>query len=309
MRKVLRNNETDYESYRMEGGESVYLQSGDRICLGEKIYVLNKKGDRERAHYHTLTVMTDEIDLNNGGDAQDWEVDVDTKKSLMRVLGEEYYSLDERNVVYKYQLKKCTFEVQFKGNEIPPRREKNIAAESAVVLPFKKGGFSAIYKMTGRDLKEYAFKCPMNGSSDDTEKEMRVLAKLAGVPFVVFPIKFVNFRQKSTIMIVMPFAKYGDLQEQLKLREKGFGIFSESSSEFDLSSLYLDIILQVAIALEYAHEKKIAHCDLKPANIFIGDWNKESNTCNICIGDFNSSENYGDDGYSKASGSTPGWRY
>lgn len=56
--------------------------------------------------------------------------------------------------------------------------------------------------------------------------------------------------------------------------------------------LFKEIIVHIAEALKYLHEKKIAHCDIKPANILLTEGNDNQITAKL--GDFGLARHYGD---------------
>lgn len=49
-------------------------------------------------------------------------------------------------------------------------------------------------------------------------------------------------------------------------------LFEDSTAEFDQLRKYLEILIDVCHALEYAHSQNVIHRDLKPQNIMVGDY-------------------------------------
>ena len=299
-----------FDKYRMDAAESVYLQTGDLIHLGMRLKF--SEGDKvSYQRYHCLKVLTEPHELVNSSDIRDWTLTIDTVNKLQKRYRLSAYSFDTNLPIYQYQKASSKFEVQFKDNVIP--EDKKERSKIHMYLPFEKGGYSTLYKLKNKfdQEKEYALKCPLTRSGlRDTEVEMKQLARLGGAPHVVYPIRFVNYVEKSTVLLMMPYAQYRDLHkflEELFISEPGTLPVTKDNEKLPI--IFFDIILQVAIALQYAHEKNIAHCDLKPKNILVEKWDDRKKLFNVCISDFNSSKSYGNDGLSMASGSTPHWRY
>ena len=313
IKRKAESDSENFDTYCMDAAESVYLQTGDLIHIG----IGNESfegGEVTKERYYSLKVMTEPHRLVNSSDIQDWTLTTDALRNIERSLG-KFYSFDNTNCpIYQYQEMSTSrkFEVQFKHDMIPENRIHRERFNIHMYLPFEKGGYSALYKFKNNfdREKKYALKCPLSRSGKkDTEVEMKQLARLGGAPHVVYPIRFVDFK-KTTPLLLMPYAHYRDLD---KFLEEIFTNKSETlpvtNDNPNLPTIFFDIILQVAIALQYAHEKHIAHCDLKPKNILIENWDPRRKLFNVCVSDFNSSKSYGDDGLLMASGSTSHWRY
>lgn len=87
------------------------------------------------------------------------------------------------------------------------------------------------------------------------QKESEVLRRLQHKHIVQY-IDVEERRPTSPTMIIMEYYPLGDLSRQHK---------NEPFSEYEI----IDIIAQTASALEYLHEKKVTHRDLKPQNILV----------------------------------------
>ncbi|KAL4505404.1 hypothetical protein ABPG72_002466 [Tetrahymena utriculariae] len=104
-----------------------------------------------------------------------------------------------------------------------------------------------------------------------SQKEYIILKKLIHPNIIKFK-EARNCIQKHMIQIVMEYAEGGDLHQKIQ-RQKNIGkLFSEEK--------VLDWFIQICLALEHLHTKKIIHRDIKPKNIFLTQQN-----C-IKLGDF-----------------------
>ena len=91
------------------------------------------------------------------------------------------------------------------------------------------------------------------------------------------------------ILIVMEYADGGDLYKQIKARQQGMRYFREHEILF--------IFLQLCLALDHIHSKRMMHRDLKTANVLL------TATGLVKLGDFGFSRQY-DDSLSNPVGST-----
>lgn len=91
------------------------------------------------------------------------------------------------------------------------------------------------------------------------------------------------------ILIVMEYADGGDLYKQIKARQAGMKYFKEHEILF--------IFLQLCLALDHIHQKRMMHRDLKTANVLL------TATGLVKLGDFGFSRQY-EDSLSNPVGST-----
>lgn len=85
---------------------------------------------------------------------------------------------------------------------------------------------------------------------------------------------------EGTLLIVMEFADGGDLYKQIKARQATQRYFKEHEILF--------IFVQLCLALEHIHSKKMMHRDLKTANVLL------TSTGLVKLGDFGFSRQYED---------------
>lgn len=95
--------------------------------------------------------------------------------------------------------------------------------------------------------------------------------------------------KEGMLLIVMEFADGGDLYKQIKARQPAMKYFREHEILF--------IFLQLCLALEHIHSKKMMHRDLKTANVLL------TTTGLVKLGDFGFSRQY-EDSLSNPVGST-----
>lgn len=68
-----------------------------------------------------------------------------------------------------------------------------------------------------------------------------------------------SFQDKNVLYIIMEYVDGGDLAQ--KIKNRGTKPFAEEE--------ILHIFMQLTVALDYIHEKKIVHRDIKPQNVFL----------------------------------------
>jgi len=94
------------------------------------------------------------------------------------------------------------------------------------------------------------------------EKEMDVLKKFTHPHVVKY---YDSFQTPDLTCIVMEYCGAGALSDMIEERQKqGLGGYPESEA--------LDIFVQLVMAVEHVHARKVLHRDLKPANIFVSDF-------------------------------------
>ncbi len=110
-----------------------------------------------------------------------------------------------------------------------------------------------------------------DGGVGDFITEAKVTAQLDH-PSII-PIYAIGKNREGNLQLAMKLINGKTLREHLKniclnYRMRGIGAFDERASLYKR----LEIFLHVCDALEYAHHRKIMHCDLKPENVMIGEY-------------------------------------
>ena len=134
-----------------------------------------------------------------------------------------------------------------------------------------KGNFGEVFLVKSKvENKKYALKeIPIKNQNEDLINEGEHLKELDHPNLVLY--KSVFFAN-DILNVMMEYAKNGDLNNEL-LRHK------EQNKYFEENQL-LNWLTQICFSLQYIHEKKIVHSDIKPSNIFLTKKN------NIKLGDF-----------------------
>ena len=134
-----------------------------------------------------------------------------------------------------------------------------------------KGNFGEVFLVKSKvENKKYALKeIPIKNQNEDLINEGEHLKELDHPNLVLY--KSVFFAN-DILNVMMEYAKNGDLNNEL-LRHK------EQNKYFEENQL-LNWLTQICFSLQYIHEKKIVHSDIKPSNIFLTKKNS------IKLGDF-----------------------
>ena len=93
----------------------------------------------------------------------------------------------------------------------------------------------------------------------EAKNECKVLTELAGGHYIVRVVE--HFVELERLWIVMDFADGGDLAMRIEAQKKAGTPFSET--------VIVDWVVQLALALRHAHDRKVLHRDLKPQNVFL----------------------------------------
>ena len=127
-----------------------------------------------------------------------------------------------------------------------------------------------IYAMNSIKLVQLSDKDKENSLND-----IRILASLSHKNIIGYKDAFYDDNSK-TLNIVMEFANDGDISSKIKKKLKAKSHFEEN--------IIWEYLIQILEGLNYLHEKKIIHRDLKSANIFL------MNDNTVKIGDLNVSK-------------------
>ncbi len=129
-----------------------------------------------------------------------------------------------------------------------------------------KGAFGSVYLVKRNiDGQEYAMKRVKIIQLDEKEKEnalneIRILASLNHKNIIGYNEAFFD-EITRTLNIVMEYADDGDLSKKIKYNLKNGLIFRED--------VIWDYLIQILEGINYLHENKIMHRDLKSANLFL----------------------------------------
>ncbi|ETO85485.1 NEK protein kinase [Phytophthora nicotianae P1976] len=111
------------------------------------------------------------------------------------------------------------------------------------------------------DRKLFAAKIP-HGEDNAARQAARQEAQLLMTLQHVNIIQFVELVDKdSQLALVMEYASGGDLEAFLRWQQESVGRLSESA--------IMRIFIQIVLALQYLHEHRVMHRDLKPKNILL----------------------------------------
>ena len=135
-----------------------------------------------------------------------------------------------------------------------------------------KGNFGEVFLVKSKvEKKKYALKVISikNQNEDLIMNEVHFLTELDHPNLITYKSIFIS---KSILNVLMEYAKNGDLNNELFKHKEQNKYFEENQ--------LLNWIMQICLSLQYIHEKKIIHGDIKPSNIFLTKKN------NIKLGDF-----------------------
>lgn len=133
------------------------------------------------------------------------------------------------------------------------------AKELEIIEPLGEGGMGRVYRAYDPTMDRYVALKVLKSNVPDAERrrffrEARIAA---------------NFSHPNLVR-VLEVGKSGDMQwlamEYLRGRDVGDAIATRKMLSF---RVLVDVFSQALDALHYIHARKIAHCDIKPENIFI----------------------------------------
>lgn len=93
---------------------------------------------------------------------------------------------------------------------------------------------------------------------DEAFSEISLLSSLSHQNIVTYITSFV---EDNSLHLVTAFCNGGDLAEMIKTRRLTWNLMEEDD--------VLDIFIQVAMAVDYCHSRRVMHRDLKTSNVFI----------------------------------------
>jgi serine/threonine protein kinase len=132
-----------------------------------------------------------------------------------------------------------------------------------IIRRIGKGGFGVVYLADDTQLgRQVALKAPRSDrfqSAAERESfinEARTVARLGAHPNIVAMYDFLF--KESRVYVVQEYVQGEDLRKRLKLQPGGFEAVSA-----------VDILIQIARAMAFAHESGVYHRDIKPENILI----------------------------------------
>jgi serine/threonine-protein kinase len=147
----------------------------------------------------------------------------------------------------------------FAGGPLPPGAEVVQYKKFEVVEQLGEGGMGAVYKAYDPSMDRYiALKVLKPNVPESERRKFHREAVIAA-----------NFSHPNLVR-VLEVGSSGDFQwlamEYLRGRDIGDVIANRKQLSF---RLVVDMFAQVLDALHYAHTRAIAHCDIKPENIFV----------------------------------------
>ena len=134
-----------------------------------------------------------------------------------------------------------------------------------IVKLLGEGSFGKAYlAKCDKEDKKYVIKQVMMDGMTDQEKretfnEAVILKKLDHPNIIKFKEVFIQRKPNEALNIVTEFADGGDLSQKIE---------QQKNKPFPESQI-LDYIIQICLALQHIHKKKIIHRDLKSGNVFL----------------------------------------
>lgn len=142
---------------------------------------------------------------------------------------------------------------------------------------YKPGVSGKVFLVTGTDGDFYMIKeinCRGKKSLQEVKTEVELLKTLKHGYIVSYKDSFED-KESGFFYIVMEFCADGDLSKRMQ---------TQKEETFFEEEQILDWLVQICLALQYIHEKKVLHRDIKPQNVFLTEEGY------INIGDFGCSK-------------------
>ncbi len=158
---------------------------------------------------------------------------------------------------------------------------KEITENFSVDAPFATGGQGLISKGRDQTLKRMvAVKTLRKELCGDEEQrrsfltEARVTAQLEHP--AIIPVYGLHSKGENSLAVTMKLVHGHTLKEYMEHVSKRYSEAGKKHRYNEQKALRyrLDIFLKICDALDYAHNRNIMHCDLKPENIMIGEYNE-----------------------------------
>jgi len=155
---------------------------------------------------------------------------------------------------------------------VPVKEDEKQTENIKKIKSLGKGNFGEVFLIKSQmDKKKSALKeIPIKNKNIDLIMNEGDNLKELDHPNLIF-YKSV-FIVNDILNVITEYAEKGDLNNEL-LKHK------EQNKYFDENQL-LNWLMQICLSLQYIHEKRVVHSDIKPSNIFITKKN------NIKLGDF-----------------------
>ncbi len=121
-----------------------------------------------------------------------------------------------------------------------------------MLVVLDQGGMQHILKLVSLQEQE---------DEESVRHEVALFQQLAHPNIIAYRESFLT--PASQLAIVMEYGTQGDLDEVLRNARK--------ANTFLLEPLIVTWLAQLCLAVQYLHEKRILHRDIKPQNIFVTD--------------------------------------
>ena len=212
-------------------------------------------------------IIDDIIDLPDGSTAID-SADLVTETTDQK----NYNELTRINLIFLEQHSENGFKrAQNDVNEELSKKEILLNNRFVLDSVLGSGGMGTVYK--AKDLRKV----------EAQDSNPYVAVKVLNTDFKKHPSAFISLQREASrshllshpnIVTVHDFDRHGDTiyMTMELLRGEALDSYLHRHRNKSISKdMALKIVGQFCRALEYAHQKGIVHCDLKPANIFISD--------------------------------------